>query len=160
MKSLMFVSFILGLVFNSSPAFSETFVKISCFQKTEDGLGQLEDKSFFLEIGRIEDGLPLISLKVDDKDQTSQVRQFQFEVNKGKITSHFVWVENVESLVNSKNSDFNRSLNIAKMVTIEPKTADENISYELTRVIRNVDAEFSDSTVVKLDYVCKEPELI
>ncbi len=151
---------ILVTLFFSIQSYSQTLVKVTCLQKTEDGLGQIPEKKFLMDIGQVEDGLPLVALNVDDQDQTAKVTQFQFEVNRGMITSHFVWVEKAAPVQNEVNLTENRLLNIAKMVTIPPANADGNATYQLTRVIRNVDVDNSDATVVRVSYVCDEPQIL
>lgn len=143
--------------FFSFHAYSQTFVKVTCLQKTEDGLGQIPDKQFLVDIGQEQDGLPLLALNVDDQDQTTKVTQFQFEVKNGMISSHFAWVDRVAPVQNEEGMSSNRILNIAKMVTIPPVNSDSNATYQLTRVIRNVDA---GGPVTRVVYDCDEPRIL
>ncbi len=167
MKFLLSLMLLLSFnLFSLNQAFSQTqtqtLIKISCVQLTEDGLGQVQDKTFSVEIGQVEEGLPLISLLINSVDLTAEVKQYQFQVEgaTGDISSHFVWIEKAVPEANSRNSVFNRILNIAKLSTVPPKTIEENATYKLTRQTQNVDAESPKATLVRATYTCAEPQIL
>jgi hypothetical protein len=135
-----------------------TWVQFNCTQLlAENSTETVEGETIQINIGQQEEGLPLVGLKVNNREVSDLIRQYQFVVdfaNNNMITSHFVWVDTVEAIEDSQGAK-NRLLTTAQMKTVNSVVDGvANSTYVLKLLTTNVDANNARSTVKRSTYSC------
>ena len=138
----------------------EVWGRFTCYLQEGESVDQ--DKSIIFDVGTPEDGRPLISLMVNGAEKVDDISQFQFiqSQSDSKISGYIVWVDKAEPEANSRNSEYNRILSVARVETMIKITEGIEVrEYVVSRASTNVDSESPQSTRSSFNYKCLEPEL-
>jgi hypothetical protein len=164
MKSIFF----LFILLTAKASFAaDTWARFTCYLEINNGENVDQSQQLILDIGTPDEGWPLVALSVNGEQLQSLMRQYQFELYRQKpedddfsVRSHLVWLEKVDPVENSRNSDFNRKLSVANIET-EVKVEDqiETRIYKVTKLTTNVDAENPSFAREVTTYRCEEPQV-
>ena len=163
-KSIFFLTIMLTA--NASFA-TDTWARFTCYLEINNGEDIDQSQQLILDIGTPDEGWPLVSLSVNGEELQSLMRQYQFELYRQRpededfsVRSHLVWLEKVDPVENSRNSEFNRKLSVANIET-EVKVADqiETRTYKVSKLTTNVDAENPGAARERSTYRCEEPQV-
>lgn len=154
--------FLLATFILTQNAFAESWARFTCSKDSDEGPNAAVAEKLIFDIGDPEEGRPLLAFSINGQDLAPMVKQYQFVIDPSnyKITSHMVWVEKIDPVQDSKNSDFNRLLSVAQVETkTSVSSGIETRSYSITRLVTNVDAAIPENESFRSTFTCEEPEI-